>query len=106
MSATLNETELDLDDDDDEADEYYDDYENVNNAKKYTRLDTTKLKDNKFYENYSKEERIRSYKKFYLHYGACCLVWFIYLPVLIFVTSFVSELFRLRLVISKKLFYS
>ena len=50
----------------------------------------------------SKSERLRSYRKFYLHYGACSLVWFIYLPVLIFITSFVSELYRLRLVLSKK----
>ncbi len=49
----------------------------------------------------SKEERYRSYQKFYLHYGACSLVWFIYLPVLIFITSFISELYRLRLVLSR-----
>jgi hypothetical protein len=48
----------------------------------------------------TKEEKFKKYQKFYLHYGACCLVWFIYLPMLVFVTSFLSELFRLRLVLS------
>jgi len=48
-----------------------------------------------------KKEKLKSLQKFYLHYGACCLVWFIYLPLLIFVTSFVSELSRLRLILSK-----
>jgi hypothetical protein len=77
-----------------------DDYEiQRKNGKKYQRLN----KDNRkyVYENVSREERLRSYRKFYLHYGACSLVWFINLPVIIFVTSFVSELFRPRLVISK-----
>jgi hypothetical protein len=46
-------------------------------------------------------ERLKTNKKFYLHYAACCLVWFIYLPGLIFVTSFLSELYRLRLLLSK-----
>lgn len=50
-----------------------------------------------------RKEKLKSLQKFYLHYGACCLVWFIYLPLLIFVTSFVSELSRLRLILSKLL---
>ena len=44
----------------------------------------------------NKEIRFKKFQKFYLHFGACCLVWFIYLPILIFITSFVSELYRLR----------
>jgi hypothetical protein len=54
--------------------------------------------------NENMEERklkLKNLQKFYLHYGACCLVWFIYLPLLIFVTSFVSELSRFRLILSK-----
>lgn len=88
-----------------------DDYVVINNGKRYARLDSqSKKTDNNtsgssYFPDYvSKEERLRSYQKFYLHYGACCLVWFIYLPMLIFVTSFVSELFRLRLVLSKPFF--
>jgi hypothetical protein len=37
---------------------------------------------------------------FYLHFGACSLVWFIYLPILVFIAVFVSDLFRFRLMIS------
>ena len=40
-------------------------------------------------------------KVFYLHFGAWSLVWFIYLPVLVFISNLVSELFRFRLFISK-----
>ena len=36
-------------------------------------------------ETLSVSQRLRKYQKFYLHYGACCLVWFIYLPILIFI---------------------
>lgn len=61
-------------------------------------------KNENFMENYSRAERVEKYQKFYLHYGACCLVWFIYLPVLVFITSFVSELYRLRLVLSIRYF--
>lgn len=48
---------------------------------------------------FTKKERLRMLKIFYLHFGACCLVWFMYMPCLVFITSFVSELFRLRLVL-------
>jgi hypothetical protein len=97
----------------------------VNNGKRYARLSSNFQEDNNqnnnnsnnnrkknddshknYIENMSKEDRLRKYQTFYLHYGACCLVWFIYLPVLIFITSFVSELYRLRLVLGKfRLFY-
>ena len=40
-------------------------------------------------------------KMFYLHFGAWSLVWFIYLPVLVIILTFVSELFRFRLFISE-----
>lgn len=40
-------------------------------------------------------------KMFYLHFGAWSLVWFIYLPVLVFISQFVSDLFRFRLFISE-----
>ena len=70
------------------------------NGKKYKSLNTD-LPAASSTTTKTKEERLLSYQKFYLHYGACSLVWFIYLPVLIFITSFVSELYRLRLVLSK-----
>lgn len=37
---------------------------------------------------------------FYLHFGACSLVWFIYLPILVFISVLVSDLFRYRLMLS------
>lgn len=50
-------------------------------------------------EERSKQERLKLLQMFYLHFGACSLVWFIYMPVLVFITSFVSELYRIRLVL-------
>ena len=76
-----------------------DDYEIENSGKRYRRLNSNKSRT-LIYENYSAEERLNNYRKFYLHYGACSLVWFINLPVIIFVTSFVSEIARPRLVLS------
>lgn len=73
------------------------------NGKKYKSL-STDITPAASITTKNKEERLLSYQKFYLHYGACSLVWFIYLPVLIFITSFVSELYRLRLVLSKLIF--
>lgn len=87
-----------------------DDDESDYEGRKYTRLiDKSILEERQLAvsrKNYdvhsmSVEERLTSYQKFYLHFGACSLVWFIYLPCLIFITSFVSELYRLRLVLSK-----
>lgn len=75
------------------------------NGKKYKSLSTeiSRTAQQKCsLDTKTNEERLRSYQKFYLHYGACSLVWFIYLPVLIFITSFVSELYHLRLVLSIK----
>lgn len=68
-------------------------------------LDSDSLEkiDNLFDDN-SREEKVEEYLKFYLHFGACCLVWFIYLPVLIFICSFLSELFRFRLILGFILF--
>jgi hypothetical protein len=98
--SSLEKTENDMDETDSDDDEYV----VVNKGKQYARLnsDQNRIKPaQNFTANFSRDERLRSYQKFYLHFGACCLVWFIYLPVLIFVTSFVSELFRLRLVLSE-----
>lgn len=50
-------------------------------------------------EERGKQERLKLLQMFYLHFGACSLVWFIYMPVLVFITSFVSELYRIRLVL-------
>lgn len=77
------------------------------NGKKYKSLSTEHSNSQQQVvrlDNKNKEDRVRSYQKFYLHYGACSLVWFIYLPVLIFITSFVTELYRLRLVLSIRYF--
>ena len=90
----------------DQDDNEYD-YEIERNGKKYNRLLNNNRQNNnntKTIDNLTKEERFKRYQKFYLHYGACCLVWFIYLPILIFITSFVSELYRLRLVLSIRYF--
>lgn len=39
---------------------------------------------------------------FYLHFGACSLVWFIYLPILVMLSVLVlTDLFRFRLMLSK-----
>ena len=39
---------------------------------------------------------------FYLHFGACSLVWFIYLPILVLLSILVlTDLFRFRLMLSK-----
>jgi hypothetical protein len=69
------------------------------NGKKYTLLQS-QPNDQPVEDNSNKakmkEQESKKFQKFYLHYGACCLVWFIYLPILIFITSFVSELYRLR----------
>ena len=98
------------DDDDDYYDNDYQDYDTRRHGKKYTNLNrvTSKLANdevcNGLNESMSREERIRTYKKFYLHYGACCLVWFIYFPILVFITSFVSDLYRSRLVLSIRYF--
>lgn len=89
----------------DEEDQY--EYEIERAGKRYRRLGSSSNnnKNNKLrepvFERMSSEERLHNYMKFYLHYGACSLVWFINLPVIIFVTSFVSELYRPRLVLSK-----
>jgi hypothetical protein len=40
-------------------------------------------------------------RSFYLHFCACSLVWFIYLPILVSILKFVTELFRFRLMLSK-----
>ncbi|CAF1065059.1 unnamed protein product [Brachionus calyciflorus] len=78
-----------------------DDYEIVNHDEEHNEnLEKNEI----FLENYTRDQRVEKYQKFYLHYGACCLVWFIYLPVLVFITSFVSELFRLRLLLSIRYF--
>ena len=38
---------------------------------------------------------------FYLHFGACSLVWFIYLPILVILSVLVlTDLFRFRLMLS------
>jgi hypothetical protein len=99
--SSLPRQENDMDETDSDDDEYV----VVNKGKVYARLNSDQDQERPsrpgVSANYLREERLRSYQKFYLHFGACCLVWFIYLPVLICVTSFVSELFRLRLVLSK-----
>nr|QVK45727.1 G protein-coupled receptor [Proales similis] len=46
--------------------------------------------------------KLRSFERFYLHFGACSLVWFIYFPILIAISIFLSDLYRLRLIISIK----
>lgn len=84
--------------DSDEIDFDENQYEIENQGKKYQRLNSNK---SRIYENFTIDEKLLNYQKFYLHYGACSLVWFINLPVIIFVTSFVSELSRPRLVLSK-----
>lgn len=71
-------------------------YELRNNGKNYVSLISDDTRS-----NLTKKERLRSLQIFYLHYGALCLVWFIYTPCLIFITSFVSELYRLRLNLGK-----
>lgn len=93
----------------DEEDQF--EYEIERAGKRYRRLDSSSNNNNNnnkknklrepVFERMSSEDRLRNYMKFYLHYGACSLVWFINLPVIIFVTSFVSELYRPRLVLSK-----
>lgn len=71
-------------------------YELRNNGKNYVSLVSDDTRS-----NMTKKERLRSLQIFYLHYGALSLVWFIYTPCLIFITSFVSELYRLRLNLGK-----
>ena len=77
-------------------------FEIVRNGKKYQQLQpedtatTENTTENATNKMTAKEIRFKKFQKFYLHYGACCLVWFIYLPILIFITSFISELYRLR----------
>ena len=63
------------------------------------RIKYSRLKDNDDRDESDKDGRLKSLQVFYLHFGACSLVWFIYMPVLIFITSFVSELYRMRLVL-------
>lgn len=70
-------------------------YEIVNETLDSDGLD----KFDNFFDDNSREEKVEKYLKFYLHFGACCLVWFIYLPVLIFICSFLSELYRFRLIL-------
>ena len=77
------------------------DYELSVNGKKYSNLATDDEARPPGDVSGSKQERLKTYRIFYLHYGACSLVWFIYLPVLIFITSFITELYRFRLVLSK-----
>lgn len=84
-----NEIDSEPDDGDDTGD-----YEVRRNGKSYASLLSKETKSES-----ARRERLRTLQVFYLHYGACSLVWFIYMPVLIFITSFVSELFRLRLVL-------
>lgn len=100
MEAGHESDELDYDDDNDV-------YEIESAGKKYRRLNSksnnkssSSSSNMPIFESLSSEERLKNYMKFYLHYGACSLVWFINLPVIIFVTSFVSELYRPRLVLS------
>ena len=80
----------------------------IKNGKTYKSLktDPNRVERNKIHEfSLKKNDLFKKYQKFYLHYGACSLVWFIYLPILIFITSFISELYRLRLVLSKFSFF-
>ncbi|RNA41211.1 transmembrane protein -like [Brachionus plicatilis] len=81
----------------------------TNSDDEYEIVDKTIMTDSldkseSFFDNTSREEKVEKYMTFYLHYGACCLVWFIYLPVLIFICSFVSELFRFRLILGIRFF--
>jgi hypothetical protein len=46
-------------------------------------------------------ERDLKKTKFYLHFGAGFLVWFVYLPLVSFVCSFVSSLWRYKMIISE-----
>jgi len=88
----INEIDSEPDDGDDAGD-----YSLRRNGKNYAPLsDTCETKSETV-----KRERLRSLQVFYLHYGACSMVWFIYLPCLIFVTSFVTELYRIRLVLGR-----
>ncbi|CAF0722954.1 unnamed protein product [Didymodactylos carnosus] len=48
----------------------------------------------------TREEKNTEKLQFFHHYGACCMVWFIYPTALIFIMSFVTELYRLKLIIS------
>lgn len=112
-----NENKRDDDNDIYELDE--DDYEITRDGKKYFSLNEQQERNKEIllsnntnkqhtssntFDSLTVDERLKKYQKFYLHYGACCLVWFIYLPILIFITSFVSELYRLRLVLSIRYF--
>jgi hypothetical protein len=87
---TSHEIDSEYDDGDDAGD-----YEIKVDNKKYTSLVKRETRGET-----NRKEKLKSYQIFYLNYGACSLVWFIYLPVLIFITSFVTELYRLRLVLS------
>ncbi len=86
----INEIDSEPDDGDDTGD-----YNARKNGQNYALLtDTTETRSEAV-----KRERLKTLQIFYLHYGACSMVWFIYLPCLIFITSFVTELYRIRLVL-------
>jgi len=48
----------------------------------------------------TQEEKNFEKLQFFHHFGACCMVWFIYPTALIFIMSFVTELYRVKLIIS------
>ncbi|CAF1640400.1 unnamed protein product, partial [Adineta ricciae] len=48
----------------------------------------------------TQEEKNFRKLQFFHHFGACCMVWFIYPTALIFIMSFVTELYRVKLIIS------
>ncbi|CAF3672795.1 unnamed protein product [Rotaria sp. Silwood1] len=48
----------------------------------------------------TQEEKNLEKLQFFHHFGACCMVWFIYPTALIFIMSFVTELYRVKLIIS------
>ncbi len=50
--------------------------------------------------NKTSKINVHDLKSFYLHFCACCLVWFVYLPILVSILKFVTELFRFRLMLS------
>ncbi|CAF3830709.1 unnamed protein product [Rotaria magnacalcarata] len=48
----------------------------------------------------TQEEKLLEKLQFFHHFGACCMVWFIYPTALIFIMSFITELYRVKLIIS------